>query len=98
MAIIVIEHPVADFEGWKRAFESDPLGRAKNGVTGHSIYRPADGSSDVVVTLEFATREQAERFMPALRELWRRAADKVGLGSPDAVKARDLDEVERVRY
>ena len=98
MTLIVIEHPVANFEGWKRAFESDPLGRAQNGVIGHSICRPADGSPDVIVTLEFAAREQAEQFMPKLRELWRRAADKVGLGSPDDVRARILDEVERVRY
>jgi hypothetical protein len=38
----VIQHPVADFQAWKTAFDSDPVGRARNGVTRHPIYRPAD--------------------------------------------------------
>jgi hypothetical protein len=32
MYILRIEHPVPDFEGWKTAFDSDPVGREKSGV------------------------------------------------------------------
>jgi hypothetical protein len=27
-----IEHPVPNFNGWKQAFDSDPVGRVKMGV------------------------------------------------------------------
>lgn len=31
MFMLRIEHPVADFDGWKKAFDSDPVGREKIG-------------------------------------------------------------------
>ena len=98
MSMLVIQHPVTDFQAWKKAFDSDPVGRAKNGVTRHAIYRPADDPKYVVVNLEFSSRGQAEKFLPKLRELWRRVGDKIGLGNAEAVQARILDEVERVDY
>jgi hypothetical protein len=96
--MLVIQHPVADFQAWKQAFDSDPVGRARNGVTRHTIYRPADDPNYVVVSLEFSSLEQAQQFLPALRELWRRAGDKIGFGGSEGVQARILDEVERVDY
>ena len=98
MSVLVIQHPVADFGDWKKAFENDPVGRAKNGVTRHVIYRTADDPDYVVVNLEFSSRDQAQLFLQALRELWRRVGDEIGFGSPDAVQTRILDEVERVDY
>ena len=29
MTILHIEHPIRDFDTWKKAFESDPAGREK---------------------------------------------------------------------
>ncbi len=94
---IVIQHPVADFQTWKKMFDSDPLGRAQNGVTGHSIYRTAD-SNLVVIHLEFASRQQAEVYLPKLRELWKRVGDKVGFADAGGVQAGIFDQVERVAY
>jgi hypothetical protein len=98
--MIVIQHRVADFQAWKQAFDRDPVGRARNGVIRHVVYRSADDPNFVVVHLEFASPEQARKFLPALRELWGRATDKLGLGAgdPAGVQARLLDEVERVEY
>ncbi len=98
MSMLVIEHKVADFQAWKRAFDNDPVGRAQNGVTRHAVYRPADDPNYVIVNLEFSSREQAQKFLPTLRELWRRAGDKIGFGDAEGVQARILDEVERVDY
>lgn len=98
MAVLVIQHRVADFESWKKAFDSDPLRRAHNGVTRHTIYRSADDPNFVVVHLEFATVEQAQKLLPALREMWRRVGDKIGFGDAEGVQARIVDEVERVEY
>ena len=96
--MLVIQHPVADFQDWKKAFDSDPVARAKNGVTRHVIYRSADDPDYVVVNLEFSSRDQAQQFLQALRELWRRVGDEIGFGSPEEVQTRILDEVERVDY
>lgn len=98
MSMIVIQHPVADFDAWKKAFDSDPVGRARNGVTGHAIFRPDDDLNYVVLNLEFSSLGQAQKFLPMLRELWKRAGDKIGFGGPEGVQARILDEVERVEY
>jgi hypothetical protein len=59
MYILRIEHPVADFEGWKRAFESDPVGREKSGVRRYQILRPVDDEKYVMIDLEFDTASQA---------------------------------------
>lgn len=89
MTTLVIRHAGADFASWKRAFDADPLGRARNGVLHHRVYR--DGN-DVVIHLEFATRSEAEAFLGALRGLWRSVGDPLGL---DEASVQLLDEVER---
>ena len=96
--MLVIQHPVANFEGWKKAFDSDPVGRARNGVIRHTIFRPADDPNYVVVNLEFSRLEQAQAFLPVLREMWERVGPKIGFGGAEGVQARVLDEVERVEY
>ena len=89
MTTLVIRHAVSDFAAWKRAFDADPLGRARNGVLHHRVYR--DGA-DVVIHLEFATRAEAEAFLSALRGLWRSAGGPLGLGE---VAVQLLDEAFR---
>ncbi len=96
-SMIVLQHPVADFDAWKQAFDGDPVGRAQGGVTRHAIYRPADDPRSVVVNLEFGTRQQAEAFLPALQALWQRVGDRIGFDAA-GVQARIVDEVERVDY
>ena len=94
-ATLVIEHPIADYDAWKRAFDSDPAGREDGGVTRYAIYRPADDPDSVYVTLEFETRERAEAFLPRLEAVWERAGDRLGFGSRSNVRTRFLDVVER---
>jgi hypothetical protein len=94
---IVIQHPVADFQAWKKAFDSDPMGRARSGVIRHMIFRTADDPNFVVVNLEFASLEHAQKFLPGLREMWRRVGDKIGFGA-EGPQARILEEVEHQDY
>jgi hypothetical protein len=42
MPILQIEHKVANFDGWKKAFDSDPVGRKKSGVRRDHIFRVAN--------------------------------------------------------
>ena len=67
-----IEHPVPDFDGWKRAFDSDPVGRAQGGVRGYRVRRPVDDERYTMVDLEFDSQEAAEAFLEGLRTLWAR--------------------------
>jgi hypothetical protein len=32
MHVLRIEHPVSSYDDWKKAFDSDPIGRGKFGV------------------------------------------------------------------
>ena len=111
MSVLVIQHPVRDFNAWKKAFDSDPAGRAKNGVARHAIYRPHDDPNYVIVRLEFTSFEQAQKFLdrPALRQAWKGFLgvdfETLGGGShlrsrlgAEQFQARILDEVERIDY
>jgi hypothetical protein len=48
-----IEHTVSDFDSWKAAFDSDPIGRQKSGVRRYHILRPTDDPNYVMINLEF---------------------------------------------
>lgn len=111
MSVLVIQHPVKEFQAWKKAFDTDPAGRARNGVSRHAIYRPHDDPNYVIVILEFASSEQAQKFLalPALRQAWKGFLgvdpEILGGGShlrsrlgAEQFQARILDEIERVDY
>jgi hypothetical protein len=72
MYILRIEHPIFNFEDWKKAFDNDPIGREKSGVRRYQISRPLDDEKYVMIDLEFETVNQAEAVLAALRVLWGR--------------------------
>jgi len=75
--ILKIEHPVPDFDGWKKAFDSDPLGRQKSGVRRYRVLRPLDDPNYAMVDLEFDTLVQAEGVLTAMRAVWGRVQGKI---------------------
>jgi len=96
MPILRLEHPIRDFDLWKRAFDRDPVGRQAMGVRSHHIYRPVDDPGYVVVDLEFDSRPEAERFRVALGELWSSTeAAPVLAGTP---VTRIVDPIESRSY
>jgi len=72
MYVLRIEHPVPDYDGWKKAFDSDPVGRGKAGVRRYQILRAVDDPNHVMIDLEFDTAGQAEALLAALRGTWGR--------------------------
>ena len=97
-ALVLVQHPIgrgpfSDFEAWKRAFDSDPVGRAQHGVRRHWIYRSPEADF-AAIGLEFNSMDEAERFRAdldsGLAEVWRQ------MGVDRA--ARVLQEVETVDY
>lgn len=82
MHTLQIEHGVRDFDRWKAAFDSDPVGRAAGGVRSYQIARLADDPDHVLIELDFDTAGEAEAFLGKLRGLWGERAESLGLGSP----------------
>jgi hypothetical protein len=72
MHILRIEHQVPDYDAWKQAFDSDPLGREQGRVRRYRIQRPVDDPNHVMIDLEFDGAAEAEAFQARLRELWSR--------------------------
>ncbi len=98
-ALVLIQHPVgrgpfSDFDSWKRAFDSDPVGRAEHRVRRHSIYRSPEADY-VVISLEFSSLDEASAFKvdldSALADAWR----NMGV---ERSPARVLEEAETVAY
>jgi ribosomal protein L35AE/L33A len=94
MHILRIEHPVPDFDAWKKAFDSDPLRRDRSSVRRYRILRPVDDPNFAMIDLEFDSAAEAEAVLGKLRELWRRVEGKV-MESP---RARIVEAVESKEY
>lgn len=77
MYILRIEHAVMNYEGWKKAFDSDPAGRQKSGVRVYRIIRPVDDPNYVIIDLEFDTTAEAEAFLKVMRNIWGEVAGKI---------------------
>ena len=67
VTVLRVEHPVADFEAWKRdGFDRDPVGRERGGVHRYRVLRFEGGESIVAaVELEFESRAEAAAFAAA---------------------------------
>ena len=94
MYILRIEHPVPNFEGWKRAFDSDPVGREKMGVRRYQILRAVEDPNYVMIDLEFDTVSQAEALLAAMRVVWGRVEGTIMMNP----QARIVEAVETREY
>jgi len=92
MPILQIEHKVPSYDGWKKAFDNDPVGREKAGVKKFQVFRPTDDPNYVIINLYFETNEEAEKMHSSLKILWGKVEGTVMTGP----KTRMLDLVESV--
>lgn len=83
MPILRIQHSVPTFEGWKRAFDSDPLDRKGAGVRRYQIHRSVTDPNFVMIDLEFDSVDKAEALLQKLRNLWNGPAKAV-MQNPEA--------------
>lgn len=77
MILLHIEHPVANFNVWKAAFDSDPAGRQQSGVRCYRILRPVDNPDYVIIDLEFDSLSQAESLLAAMQQVWSRVGGTI---------------------
>ncbi|MGE5464485.1 MAG: hypothetical protein ACM3PS_14080 [Syntrophothermus sp.] len=94
MYILRIEHPVFDFDGWKKAFDADPAGRETSGVRRYRVLRPIDDAKYVMIDLEFDTAGQAEALLAAMRVVWGRVEGKIVMNP----QVRIVEAVETKEY
>jgi hypothetical protein len=65
MITLEIEHAIKNYEGWKKAFDNDPIDRKKAGVKHYRIYHPVDNTNHVIIQLDFETLEEAKATLEA---------------------------------
>lgn len=94
MYILRIEHPIFNYEDWKRAFDSDPVNREKSGVRRHQLLRPIDDEKYVIIDLELDTANQAEALLAALRVLWGRVEGTIMMNA----QVRIVEVLESKEY
>lgn len=93
MVVLQIEHTVANFNGWKQAFDSDPVGRQRMGVRRYRIMRPVGDPDFAIIELEFDTVAEAEALLTAMREVWGRVQGTL-IQSPQARITEVVETVE----
>lgn len=94
MIIVQIEHPAPNFDAWKQAFDSDPVGRERSGMRRYQVLRPIDNPHYAMIDLEFDNSSKAEAFLAAMREVWRRVEGTI-IESP---RVRIVEVVESKEY
>jgi hypothetical protein len=65
MAWILGHFDVGDYDAWKPMFDSDPAGR-KQGGKGHRVLRSVENPSEVFVSVEFPSVDEAKAFKERL--------------------------------
>jgi len=94
MIILRIEHEVLSFEGWKKAFDSDPIDRKKSGVKRYHIYQPVDNPKYVIIDLEFDNLAQAQMTQTALKNMMTKIVGTLIIGPSIKI----LTDVESKEY
>ncbi len=70
MTTLRIEHRISNFDGWRKAFDSDPINRKKSGVKRYRIYQPADNVDFVIIELDFDNIEHAVVTQSAIQKIF----------------------------
>jgi hypothetical protein len=94
MPTLRIEHPVPNFDAWKKAFDSDPAGRRQSGVRNYQILRPVEDPNYVMIDLEFDTIREAEALLASMRKIWSGAGSQVSSHQ----RARIVETAETKEY
>jgi len=70
MPTLRIQHSVPSFEGWKRAFDSDPANRKESGVRRYSVSRSVDEPNLVMIDLTFDSTDEARGLLAKMERIW----------------------------
>ena len=63
MTIMFLRHHVADYEAWRRVYDSVGDLQRRGGVTEQAVYRAEDDPNDVLVMHQFGSADEAHSFV-----------------------------------
>ncbi|MEO6317330.1 MAG: hypothetical protein ABIP36_00965 [Acidimicrobiales bacterium] len=93
MTRLHIEHAITDLSTWLDAFNSFGQARRDAGMTAQQVHQPIDDDKYIVVDLDFASVEAANKFKEFLEQvIWQTPDMSPGLAG--APRARVLEEVD----
>lgn len=92
MVTLHVQHAVPDFDAWKQAFDRDPVDRRGSGVRRYRVGRWDDGTTHVVIDLDFDDVAGAEAMHAKLRALWDGPARDL-MVAPSATLIHVVDDV-----
>ncbi len=93
MTMLRIQHSVPSFEGWKNAFDNDPVGRKALGVRRYSVHRSVADPLLVMIDLEFDDAPAAEVLLGRMQHIWR-GPGKAVMVDPVAWIVETVEKVE----
>jgi heme-degrading monooxygenase HmoA len=94
MIHVLVRHKVSDYTRWKEAFDSHLNTRKRAGETGFHLFHNADDPAEVILLLDWASAEEARRFMNS--DELRDAMKKAGVvGAADVRYLEDVRSVHR---
>ncbi len=70
MVTLRIEHKIAGYDSWKKAFDSDPINRKQSGVKQYRVYRPLEDDKFVIIDLDFENLQEAQTVKEALKNIF----------------------------
>jgi heme-degrading monooxygenase HmoA len=94
MVHVMVRHKVADYVRWKEAFDSHLSHRKRAGETGCQVFHSVEDPHDLVVLLDWATVDEARRFMNS-DDLRQRMKDAGVQGTPEVQYLEDARAVHR---
>ena len=62
---VFVEHEVADYATWRKAYDAFRPVQRRMGVTYQAVYQSTDNPNDVTVIHDFASLDQAKAFLAA---------------------------------
>jgi hypothetical protein len=70
MATMFVRHHVADYDAWRRVYDSVGEMQRQAGVTEEAVYRAEDDPNEVLVMHQFGSSDEARSFIenPDLRQ------------------------------
>jgi len=72
MPTLQVEHDVPNYEGWKKAFDADPMNRKKMGVIRYQVCRQEEEPDNIIIDLYFDSMQNLQAMLAALQNLWKK--------------------------
>ena len=92
MIVLQVEHNVSSYDGWKNAFDNDPINRKKSGVKRYQVYQSVEDPNYVVIDLYFDSLEESAGALNVFaKTLVQSARNSYGQSKSQNVKRKGND-------